>query len=354
MITCNCPSCGLKLAVPDEYAGQTGACKKCGARITVPPLAGAPPPIASAPESERISDPQEIERLLKKINPPSWQVWVSASAKREAVLALGDTGSKDVAQHLLRIVQGEDESLSTAALESLAKLKASPAVEVRVTAVAAIGAILEMIKPPIITDRAIELLVDALEDGSTEVRKQTVRAINRATVKSDPEGAEPSAMPLCRQALLVQANSDPSEEVRREAATAWASVWVAHPHWDWQPQSPVERRISVRGLLLVIESSRDADWREQAEKLLVNRIGHHAVELLREEYAAANDYMQDIIKRLLNRIGGRQSQDEADGEFRKMKVDQALSEQRRQAIADSLRQSQAHFEEQSRKQQERR
>jgi hypothetical protein len=157
-------------------------------------------------------------------------------------------------------------------------------------------------------------------------------------------------MPLCRQALLVQANSDSSEEVRREAASAWANIWIAHPHWDWLPQSPVERRISVRGLLLVIESSRDSGWREQAEKLLVNRIAHHAVGWLKEEYASAGPFMQDIITRMLNRIEGRESQDEADGENRKMKSNEALSEERRRLIAESKERSESLFNQQKRQQ----
>ena len=38
MISHNCPHCGTKLMVPDEYAGKTGRCKQCGNSILLPPI----------------------------------------------------------------------------------------------------------------------------------------------------------------------------------------------------------------------------------------------------------------------------------------------------------------------------
>lgn len=43
MLNHNCPSCGNGLKIPDEYAGQVGTCKKCGAKFTAPSLADEPP-----------------------------------------------------------------------------------------------------------------------------------------------------------------------------------------------------------------------------------------------------------------------------------------------------------------------
>ncbi|MCC6144803.1 MAG: hypothetical protein IT368_13430 [Candidatus Hydrogenedentes bacterium] len=36
MIELACPNCGELLSIPDQYAGQSGACRKCGSRIQVP------------------------------------------------------------------------------------------------------------------------------------------------------------------------------------------------------------------------------------------------------------------------------------------------------------------------------
>jgi hypothetical protein len=36
MIEMACPHCGHQLSIPDQFAGQAGACKKCGGRIQVP------------------------------------------------------------------------------------------------------------------------------------------------------------------------------------------------------------------------------------------------------------------------------------------------------------------------------
>jgi len=43
MINLNCPSCGYGLAIPDQYAGKSGRCKKCGATIEVPSGVVSPP-----------------------------------------------------------------------------------------------------------------------------------------------------------------------------------------------------------------------------------------------------------------------------------------------------------------------
>ncbi|MBX3176025.1 MAG: hypothetical protein KF886_01570 [Candidatus Hydrogenedentes bacterium] len=43
MIQMTCPHCNETLDIPDQYAGQAGACRKCGARIVVPAAANAGP-----------------------------------------------------------------------------------------------------------------------------------------------------------------------------------------------------------------------------------------------------------------------------------------------------------------------
>lgn len=42
MITFACPNCGNTLRVPDEYAGRGGICRKCGTRISAPPVFDVP------------------------------------------------------------------------------------------------------------------------------------------------------------------------------------------------------------------------------------------------------------------------------------------------------------------------
>lgn len=64
MITMHCPSCHEELHIPDPYAGQAGACKKCGARILVPgtgaqttqPMQDATAPAGSPSASELPDD----------------------------------------------------------------------------------------------------------------------------------------------------------------------------------------------------------------------------------------------------------------------------------------------------------
>ena len=49
MITLNCPSCHEELHIPEQYAGQAGACTKCGARILVPGAGAQAPQGTTAP-----------------------------------------------------------------------------------------------------------------------------------------------------------------------------------------------------------------------------------------------------------------------------------------------------------------
>lgn len=43
MIKMICPSCGMTLAVSDEYEGMEGRCRKCGGKVVAPLLACVPP-----------------------------------------------------------------------------------------------------------------------------------------------------------------------------------------------------------------------------------------------------------------------------------------------------------------------
>lgn len=62
-----CGSCGNPLEIPDEYAGQAGRCKRCGATIMVPPIpenvpeSAPPPPVPepslAQPEAAEIAKP---------------------------------------------------------------------------------------------------------------------------------------------------------------------------------------------------------------------------------------------------------------------------------------------------------
>lgn len=48
MISLQCPQCGQQLDIDDNYAGQAGACDKCGASIRVPDFIPDPLPVKSA------------------------------------------------------------------------------------------------------------------------------------------------------------------------------------------------------------------------------------------------------------------------------------------------------------------
>lgn len=52
MITFHCPSCGMKLQVPEQMAGVTGPCPQCAASIIAPPAAAPPAaPVSPPPPS---------------------------------------------------------------------------------------------------------------------------------------------------------------------------------------------------------------------------------------------------------------------------------------------------------------
>jgi len=59
-----CPHCGLQTNVPEEYAGQSGPCARCGQTIAVPPLArpAGYVPVFRPPPS--IGDDPAIRMLL--------------------------------------------------------------------------------------------------------------------------------------------------------------------------------------------------------------------------------------------------------------------------------------------------
>ena len=56
------------------------------------------------------------------VYPASWQVWVSGTARRDAALALGKTGSAEAIAPLLQALDDQDPALYTAAAEALGSL----------------------------------------------------------------------------------------------------------------------------------------------------------------------------------------------------------------------------------------
>jgi len=60
MINMNCPNCGYGLAIPDQYAGRSGRCKKCGATIEVPSVAVSPPSGSST---------NDVKKLRQHVSP---------------------------------------------------------------------------------------------------------------------------------------------------------------------------------------------------------------------------------------------------------------------------------------------
>lgn len=68
-----CQKCGQRMEIPDQYAGQTGKCKKCGNPIAVP---------ASGPQSAFKAVPQQQSSEIP-------YKWIVGSAVGAAVLAIG-------------------------------------------------------------------------------------------------------------------------------------------------------------------------------------------------------------------------------------------------------------------------
>lgn len=60
MLSVMCPNCKETLRVPERFAGTAGACKKCGCRIVIPPMAihvpGGDPSGPAAPRTESKED----------------------------------------------------------------------------------------------------------------------------------------------------------------------------------------------------------------------------------------------------------------------------------------------------------
>lgn len=65
MITLKCPSCGKILNIQDKYAGQTGQCKGCGNKISVP----IPFPPVSESEHDVVAEIQAQLDASEKNNP---------------------------------------------------------------------------------------------------------------------------------------------------------------------------------------------------------------------------------------------------------------------------------------------
>jgi hypothetical protein len=92
MITMNCPTCNEALSIPDEYAGQAGACKKCGARIVATAgtedTAGLPDDLAAALDASFstaatrpiVSTPTLGERIQPILKPVGLVIGVLAVA----------------------------------------------------------------------------------------------------------------------------------------------------------------------------------------------------------------------------------------------------------------------------------
>jgi hypothetical protein len=60
-----CPHCGAQTYVPEQYAGQSGPCAKCGQTITVPPLSRVGP-----------ADPADdaMVRMLVPVGRSGWAI----------------------------------------------------------------------------------------------------------------------------------------------------------------------------------------------------------------------------------------------------------------------------------------
>lgn len=337
MIVYTCPHCGHTLRIPEQYAGQTGTCAKCKQRFTAPAVDKAPAPAA---------DPAEVQGLAGKLHPPSWQVWVAASTRREAAAALGKTGRKEALSPLLKALDDQEPALSTAAAEALGTLALEAGIETRAAALGTLAIVLEKKQEAGIQERAAGIVAECLGDPEPAIQREAIRSMVRVMMLPAYQEMAPPFLPLFRQALFMQANADPNGDLGREAAQVWGTVWAAHPHWAWTPLSPVERKVAVRALLSVIEHAREAELAERAEKMLVARVGPFGLEWLEEAAQSAPPRLRPIIKRMKDVITGRQNRETFDPDSLGSRSLPAASEERRRMIAESRAKDQQFFEKQ--------
>jgi len=342
MIAYTCPHCSHRLRIPDRYAGQEGVCAKCKQPIIVPQ--------SSPPKVTHAANPEEVQELIKKLFPPSWQVWVSGNTRHEAAIALGKTGSKEAIPPLVKALDEQDPALYTAAAEALGTLALdAPQTETRVAALATLEIVIERRHEALIRDHAVGKLVEAFSDPEPAVQKKAVLTMQRVLMMPQFQEAEPAFLPLCRQALILLANADPDSDLGREAIDTWGMAWVTHAYWNWIPQSAAERRIAVRGLLSVIERGDDPECVARAEKMMIARVGNQGLEWLEEAATSAGPNVQEIIKKITDIILGRQEREAFDPTMRRVSNSPATSDERRRMIAESLSKDHNFFEEQKKK-----
>jgi uncharacterized RDD family membrane protein YckC len=86
-ITFLCPHCGTSLTVPEAYAGKSGTCKGCGARIVAPARGPEPvvpaPPAAQTPAPTTASPPPSPEIRPRAARP------IPQAARRAPATVLG-------------------------------------------------------------------------------------------------------------------------------------------------------------------------------------------------------------------------------------------------------------------------
>lgn len=84
-----CPKCGTHLAVPDDFAGRKGKCKKCGVEIVAPQaLSTAVPPATQATQSEKESEAVSVTVDSPVVKGRSWLLKVSAVGTLVVVVGL--------------------------------------------------------------------------------------------------------------------------------------------------------------------------------------------------------------------------------------------------------------------------
>lgn len=68
-----CPACGKKLKTPDDWAGRSGACPECGARLVVPGAAAAASPSPVTAQREPGAAPGGTPPRAKPFTVPAFQ-----------------------------------------------------------------------------------------------------------------------------------------------------------------------------------------------------------------------------------------------------------------------------------------
>ncbi len=91
MIEINCSNCSTRLVIPDQFAGRTGKCNHCGAKVVVPPIAVV--------REDKVSPQKAISRYVAVARVPGkWLVVIAGAILALAIVLLVSRSPGDSSQ----------------------------------------------------------------------------------------------------------------------------------------------------------------------------------------------------------------------------------------------------------------